>query len=98
MLQVLGEVDGRHPAAAKFTLDGVAVGKSRNESIGRGRHRFRRCEFAGRSARCAEFGVPFGAPNGEQSLERAADENAKLLKRKRLAEYAAGESNREPTD
>ncbi len=44
------------------------------------------------------FGVLFGAPNGERPLPRAAVENEKLLTRKLLAEYAARDSNPEPTD
>ena len=31
VLQVLGEEDGRHAAAAELALDGVAVGQSRRE-------------------------------------------------------------------
>ncbi len=46
----------------------------------------------------AEFGVPFGVPNGERPLRRATVENAKLLTRKRLALRTAGESKRQPTN
>ena len=44
------------------------------------------------------FVAACGAPNGEPPLGGAADENAKLLKRKRLAKYAAEESHHKPTD
>jgi len=33
MLQVLGQIDGRHPARAEFALDGVAVGECRFEAV-----------------------------------------------------------------
>ena len=33
VLQVLGEVDGRHAAFAKFFLDGVAVGQGGLEAV-----------------------------------------------------------------
>ena len=60
--------------------------------------RSRTCDVGCDRARYEEFGVPFGAPNGERAPERATVENANLLRQKRLAEYAVGESNGEPTD
>ena len=84
--------------APKFAFDPVTVGEGSFQSFEGVRHRFRRCELRRGSARDAEFGLPLGAPNGERPPKRPADENAKLLKRKRLAKYAARESTRQPTD
>ncbi len=82
----------------KLSLDPVAIRERGFQAFEGVRHRFRRCEFRRESARCAEFGLPLGAPNGERPLGRATVETEKLLTRKRLAKCAARESNPVPTD